>query len=99
MVLHGRTVSYESITFHIVYNDIPANQLNYSCLCLGWFYHAPCKKNATNPVGAPPPSQIPGLGEIGAIQKEQPKEMVFRATDSKYIRKAKMGGIKGCVYF
>lgn len=62
----------------------------------GWFYHAPTKKETDyQPVGAPPPSQIPGLGQMEEFEQEKPKELVFRETDTKYIRLAKMGGRKG----
>ena len=63
----------------------------------GWFYHAPAKKvQKEEPVGAPPPSQIPGMwGTDAPLEKEEPREMVFRDTDTKYIRMAKMGGRKG----
>ncbi|KAL8601497.1 hypothetical protein ACOMHN_000439 [Nucella lapillus] len=61
----------------------------------GWFYHAPAKKvENPEPVGAPPASQIPGLGDIAVLPPEQPREMVFKDTDSKYICLAKMGGRK-----
>lgn len=60
----------------------------------GWFYHAPAKKVWKDPVGAPPPSQIPGLGNIEPLEREVPREMMFRETDTEYIRKAKMGGSK-----
>ncbi|KAL8566127.1 hypothetical protein ACOMHN_005103 [Nucella lapillus] len=61
---------------------------------VGWFYHAPAKKGSHEAVGAPPPSQIPGLGETETLEPEEPREMVFRDTDTKYIRMAKMGGRK-----
>lgn len=60
----------------------------------GWFYHAPVRTVHREQVGAPPPSQIPGLGQIEVLEREVPKEMVFKDTDTKYIRMAKMGGRK-----
>ncbi|KAK7112977.1 uncharacterized protein C7orf57 homolog [Littorina saxatilis] len=61
----------------------------------GWFYHAPAKRTeGTEPVGVPPASQIPGLGDVEVLEPDTPKEMVFRDTDTKYIRMAKMGGRK-----
>ena len=46
---------------------------------------------------APAPSQIPGIGfdDPGAYEPEEVREMMFKDTDSKYIRMAKMGGRKG----
>ncbi|XP_076471579.1 uncharacterized protein C7orf57 homolog [Babylonia areolata] len=62
---------------------------------VGWFYHAPARKSESQePVGVPPTSQIPGLGETEVLEQEEPREMVFRDTDTKYIRMAKMGGRK-----
>ena len=65
----------------------------------GWFYHAPAKKVFTEKVDYPAPSNIPGIGfdEPGSLEPEQVKEMMFRETDSSYIRLAKMGGRKGKV--
>ncbi|PVD39097.1 hypothetical protein C0Q70_01725 [Pomacea canaliculata] len=69
--------------------------LNHKPNEAGWFYHAPTKKETDyQPVGAPPPSQIPGLGQMEEFEQEKPKELVFRETDTKYIRLAKMGGRK-----
>lgn len=60
----------------------------------GWFYHAPVRNVKREPVGAPPPSQIPGLGDIEPLIPDVPKEMFFKETDTKYVRLAKMGGRK-----
>lgn len=60
----------------------------------GWFYQAPARKVYREPVLAPPPSQIPGLGDIEPLQPDVPKEMYFKETDTKYVRLAKMGGRK-----
>ncbi|XP_076459716.1 uncharacterized protein C7orf57 homolog [Babylonia areolata] len=61
----------------------------------GWFYHAPDKQpDHVEPVGVPPASQIPGLGDISVLPPEKPHEVMFRETDSKYVQLAKMGGRK-----
>ena len=60
----------------------------------GWFYHAPARpqKNA-EPVGAPPPSQIPGLSELPPdMPFIEPPRTLIKESDSAYIRLAKGGG-------
>jgi len=69
---------------------------------VGWFYHAPAKKNADAvPVEYPAPSQIPGIGyhDPSLFDKEEVKEVMFKETDSKYIRLAKVGGRKDLLQF
>ena len=64
----------------------------------GWFYHAPEKKRINvDRVEYPAPSQIPGIGydDPTLLEKEEVQEMMFKETDSKYIRMAKLGGRKG----
>lgn len=77
---------------------MPISQNPKEC---GWFYHAPAKKKNTERVDYPAPSNIPGIGfdEPGSLEPEQVKEMMFRETDSQYIRLAKMGGRKDLLAF
>ncbi|GFR77972.1 hypothetical protein ElyMa_005838200 [Elysia marginata] len=77
---------------------MPISQNPKEC---GWFYHAPAKKTITEKVDYPAPSNIPGIGfdEPGSLEPEQVKEMMFRETDSQYIRLAKMGGRKDLLAF
>ncbi|KAH9491780.1 hypothetical protein Btru_030862 [Bulinus truncatus] len=68
----------------------------------GWFYHAPAKKNVGAPkVEYPAPSNIPGLGfdDPADVQKQEIKEMMFKDTDTNYIKLAKMGGRKDLLSF
>jgi len=69
----------------------------------GWFYHAPAPKQkpGTQRQEYPAPSQIPGIGydDPSAFEKEEVKEMMFKDTDSKYIRLAKLGGRKDLLQF
>ncbi|GFN90511.1 hypothetical protein PoB_001701700 [Plakobranchus ocellatus] len=77
---------------------MPISQNPKEC---GWFYHAPAKKVIKERVDYPAPSNIPGIGfdEPGSLEPEQVKEMMFRETDSDYIRLAKMGGRKDLLAF
>lgn len=68
----------------------------------GWFYHAPEKKRVNvDRVEYPAPSQIPGIGyeDPTLLEKEEVQEMMFKETDSKYIRMAKLGGRKDLLQF
>ncbi|XP_059145719.1 uncharacterized protein C7orf57 homolog [Physella acuta] len=77
---------------------MPVSQNPKEC---GWFYHAPAKKQIGPKVDYPAPSNIPGLGfdDPASTQRPEVREMVFRETDSKYIRMAKMGGRKDLLSF
>ncbi|XP_005104943.1 uncharacterized protein C7orf57 homolog isoform X2 [Aplysia californica] len=78
---------------------MPISQNPKEC---GWFYHAPAKKQVgTERMDAPAPSQIPGIGydDPAVMEPEQVREMMFKETDSKYIRMAKMGGRKDLLQF
>jgi len=90
--------------FHIVASSLESIKMPISQNPkeTGWFYHAPEKKR----VGAeraeyPAPSQIPGIGyeDPEMYEKEQVREMMFKDTDSKYIRMAKVGGRKDLLQF
>ncbi|CAL1534511.1 unnamed protein product [Lymnaea stagnalis] len=68
----------------------------------GWFYHAPSKKQIGAPkVDYPAPSNIPGIGydDPESLQKQEVREMVFKESDTNYIRLAKMGGRKDLLAF
>lgn len=63
---------------------------------VGWFYHAPPRSNErTEPVGAPPLSQIPGLSNLSHLPPEEKKQMWFKDSDTAYIQLAKQGGRRG----
>lgn len=67
----------------------------------GWFYHAPAKRDPDKArVDYAPPSKLPGMGfdDPDLLKKDTLKEMVFKETDSEYIRLAKMGGRKGLIF-
>lgn len=78
---------------------MPVTQNPKEC---GWFYHAPSKKNiAAERMEYPAPSQIPGIGydDPSAHEPQQTPEMMFKDSDSKYIRLAKIGGRKDLLQF
>ncbi|KAK6961246.1 hypothetical protein BgiMline_033939 [Biomphalaria glabrata] len=78
---------------------MPLSQNAKEC---GWFYHAPTKKNVGAPkLDYPAPSNIPGLGfdDPVDVENQHCKEMVFKETDTHYIRLAKMGGRKDLLSF
>merc|ERR1711874_423657 len=77
---------------------MPISQNPKEC---GWFYHAPAKKQVMERMEAPAPSQIPGIGfdDPASMEQQQVREMMFKDTDSKYIRLAKMGGRKDLLQF
>jgi hypothetical protein len=61
-----------------------------------WFVHAPLKREKEKlPVVAPPPSNIPYLNGVMDTEEElnaNRQHVIFRDTDSKFIRLAKLGG-------
>ncbi|XP_013383678.1 uncharacterized protein C7orf57 homolog [Lingula anatina] len=64
----------------------------------GWFYHAPAKRQVHLEEELPPASQIPGLSDLP--EEEQPqKQMVYRDSDTKYIRLCKRGGREDLLRF
>ncbi|CAG5121523.1 unnamed protein product [Candidula unifasciata] len=78
---------------------MPVSQNPKEC---GWFYHAPAKKEPGRPrVDYVAPSNLPGMGfdDPSLQQKDTVKEMLFKETDSEYIRLAKMGGRKDLLSF
>ena len=93
-------------------NNISNNQLNKTsvyvkcelqliCYILGWFYHAPARPALNEPMGVPPPSQIPGLSgvEDGPPPMETPVRNRILETDSKYVQLAKRGGREDLLQF
>lgn len=60
---------------------------------LGWFYHAPAKRQdpKSEPVLVPAASQIPGLNS-DLPPEDDIQRSLFRDTDTKYVRLAKSGG-------
>lgn len=60
---------------------------------IGWFYHAPePPRSKHESQGIPLASQIPGLNDLSSIPYDDEPRPLFRDTDTKYIRMAKMGG-------
>lgn len=59
---------------------------------IGWFYHAPEPPRKSASAGIPLASQIPGLNDLSSIPIDDAPKPLFRDTDTKYIRMAKMGG-------
>ncbi|KAK3083152.1 hypothetical protein FSP39_015185 [Pinctada imbricata] len=57
----------------------------------GWFYHAPAKRQSKEPIPVPVTSQIPGLN-YELPYEEEPQKLLFKDTDTKYVRLAKQGG-------
>lgn len=66
---------------------------------VGWMYHSPPLKQVKEEVPYPPASQIPMLGVQEELPPMEPKEMIFKDTDTPYIMLAKQNGRQDLLRF
>lgn len=68
-----------------------------------WFVHAPLKNEKRPVVTAPPPSNIPYLNGILDNEERKANDIIFKDTDSDFIKLSKLGGREGlathCLFF
>jgi hypothetical protein len=64
-----------------------------------WFVHAPLKNEKRPVVTAPPPSNIPYLNGILDNEERKANEILFKDTDSDFIKLSKLGGREGTAIY